>query len=123
MDSESEGGSAGLDATRRTRLANERTYLAWWRTALAAFGLSVAIGALLPALTPLSRWALLVLGSGFAVFGVWLIIHGHRRHAGIERALDRGEYLPLSSRLTAVLVVGVVLGVSTLALLLYVALR
>jgi uncharacterized membrane protein YidH (DUF202 family) len=24
------------DATRRTRLANERTYLAWWRTGLAS---------------------------------------------------------------------------------------
>jgi uncharacterized membrane protein YidH (DUF202 family) len=24
------------DATRRTRLANERTYLAWWRTGLTA---------------------------------------------------------------------------------------
>ena len=54
MDSESDGETAGLDATRRTRLANERTYLAWWRTGLAALGLSVAIGALLPALTPLS---------------------------------------------------------------------
>jgi inner membrane protein YidH len=26
------------DATRRTRLASERTYLAWWRTPLAATG-------------------------------------------------------------------------------------
>ena len=26
-----------VDATRRTRLAVERTYLAWWRSALTAF--------------------------------------------------------------------------------------
>lgn len=32
------------DATRRTRLANERTYLAWWRTGLMSFA---AVGALL----------------------------------------------------------------------------
>jgi putative membrane protein len=27
------------DATRRTQLANERTYLAWWRTGLTIGGL------------------------------------------------------------------------------------
>jgi uncharacterized membrane protein YidH (DUF202 family) len=33
----------GADAVRRTRLANERTYLAWWRTALTAFAVSIAL--------------------------------------------------------------------------------
>ena len=32
------------DATRRTRLANERTYLAWWRTGLTAFAVSFGAG-------------------------------------------------------------------------------
>src|SRR5277367_6093930 len=39
-----------VDATRRTRLANERTYLAWWRTGLAAFAVSLAAGRLVPAI-------------------------------------------------------------------------
>jgi putative membrane protein len=39
------------DATRRTRLANERTYLAWWRTGLTAFAVSLGAGKLVPALT------------------------------------------------------------------------
>ena len=30
-----------VDAPRRTRLASERTYLAWWRSALAAFAVSL----------------------------------------------------------------------------------
>ena len=30
------------DATRRTRLANERTYLAWWRTGLTSLAVSLA---------------------------------------------------------------------------------
>src|SRR5437870_13076633 len=30
-----------LDATRRTRLANERTYLAWWRTGLTSLAVSL----------------------------------------------------------------------------------
>ena len=65
-----------------------------------------------------------MLGSGFALLGVWLIIYGHRRHVAIDRALDRGEYLPLSGHHASVLVViGTVPGVSTFALLLYVALR
>ena len=38
------------DATRRTRLANERTYLAWWRTGLAAFAVSLGAGRLVPAI-------------------------------------------------------------------------
>jgi putative membrane protein len=39
------------DATRRARLANERTYLAWWRTGLTALAVSFGAGKLLPALT------------------------------------------------------------------------
>ena len=36
------------DATRRTRLANERTYLAWWRTGLTALAVGIGIGKLVP---------------------------------------------------------------------------
>jgi putative membrane protein len=31
------------DATRRTRLANERTYLAWWRSGLTALAVSFGV--------------------------------------------------------------------------------
>ena len=34
------------DATRRTRLANERTYLAWWRTGADAIAVGVGLGAI-----------------------------------------------------------------------------
>jgi hypothetical protein len=48
------------------------------------------------------------------------IIYGHRRHIAIDRALARGEYLPLSGRHTsALLLVGTVLGLSTVGLLVY----
>ncbi len=40
-----------VDATRRTRLAAERTYLAWRRSALAAFAVSVGVGKVVPELT------------------------------------------------------------------------
>ena len=39
------------DAMRRTRLAVERTYLAWWRTGLTTFAVSLAAGKLVPELS------------------------------------------------------------------------
>jgi len=40
-----------VDATRRTRLASERTYLAWWRSALAAIAVALGVGKVVPELT------------------------------------------------------------------------
>ena len=36
------------DEYRRTRLANERTFLAWWRTGLASYAVAIALGRFLP---------------------------------------------------------------------------
>ncbi|HEV8450476.1 MAG TPA: DUF202 domain-containing protein, partial [Gaiellales bacterium] len=43
------------DATRRTRLANERTYLAWWRTGLTSLAVSLAAGKVVPQLSNAQR--------------------------------------------------------------------
>jgi len=53
MSGERRQFNEGLDATRRTRLANERTYLAWWRTGLTALAVSFAVGKLVPELSVL----------------------------------------------------------------------
>jgi len=58
------------DATRRTRLANERTYLAWWRTGLTALAVSFAAGKLLPELTEGAKWPYEVVGVAFALVGI-----------------------------------------------------
>ena len=47
------------------RLTSERTYPAWWRTGLSAFGLCIAIGGVLPAITDGSDWLLVALGAAF----------------------------------------------------------
>ena len=39
------------DSTRRTRLANERTYLAWWRTGLTTLAVAIGAGKIVPELT------------------------------------------------------------------------
>ena len=44
------------DAARRTRLANERTYLAWWRTGLTTLAVSVGAGRLIPELSQGPNW-------------------------------------------------------------------
>jgi len=67
------------DATRRTRLANERTYLAWWRTGLTAFAVSLGAGKLVPALTDESRWPYAAVGIGFGLLGVAFVAYGAKR--------------------------------------------
>jgi putative membrane protein len=68
------------DATRRTRLANERTYLAWWRTGLTSLAVSLAAGKVVPGLSNTHRtWPYQVIGAGFAVIGIACIGYGLRR--------------------------------------------
>jgi putative membrane protein len=107
------------DATRRTRLANERTYLAWWRTGLTAFAVSLGAGKLVPALTDDTRWPYVVVGVGFAVMGVAFIAYGFRRQRLVEEAVKRGEYVRPDERLLAWMTgVGVLLGLLLLVIVL-----
>lgn len=105
------------DATRRTRLANERTYLAWWRTGLAALAVSLGAGKLVPALTPGAQWPYTIAGIGFAGVGVVFIGYAFVRHRRVERAISRGEFAPPEeSFITALAVVGVLLGLLVLVI-------
>ena len=105
------------DATRRTRLANERTYLAWWRTGLTAFAVSIGAGRLVPALTNEESWPYLVVGIGFALLGLAFVGYGYRRLREVDAALARGEYAPPEERaMTILTVAGVVLGLALLAI-------
>lgn len=85
----------------RFSLANERTFLAWIRTALALIGGGFAVDQFLPDL----RWgvraglALALIGTG-AVCAVRAVDHWVR----CERAMRRGEDLP-GSRFPALLAV------------------
>jgi len=108
------------DATRRTRLANERTYLAWWRTGLTALAVAVGVGRLAPALTHHARWPYEALGAAFGVVGVGFVLAAYLRTRAVEQALRRGNYAPLSDRFSLVLTVtGLLLGVATVALVLF----
>lgn len=85
------------DGSRRTALANERTYLAWWRSGLSAIALAVAIGAVLPQLTGVEGGAgLVAVGVGFGVLGVAVVLYGAVRERAVANALAAGGYAPLS---------------------------
>jgi putative membrane protein len=107
------------DATRRTRLANERTYLAWWRTGLTAFAVSFGAGRIAPELSGGAAWPFEVLGVAFALVGLGFIGYGYVRQKQVEEALARGDYAPLADRAAFVFAAaGIVLGLATLILVL-----
>ncbi len=100
------------DATRRTYLANERTYLAWWRTGVTALAASVAVGRIVPSLTHQTRWPYAILGVGFALIGIATIAYGLRRQREVDAAVRRGEFSHPDARILLTLTVaGVILGV------------
>jgi inner membrane protein YidH len=106
------------DALRRTRLANERTYLAWWRTGLTTLAVSFAAGRLVPDLAEGANWPFEVIGVAFALVGVAFVAYGYVRQKAVEEAIARGEYAPLENRAAFLFAaVGVLLGLATLVLL------
>jgi|SRR5690242_16162396 putative membrane protein len=106
------------DATRRTRLANERTYLAWWRTGLTSIAVSLAAGRVVPQLSHKTAWPYEIVGAGFAVLGVACIVNAYQREREIDRALREGRFATMDPRSTKILTAfGVVLGVLTLGLI------
>ena len=107
------------DATRRTRLASERTELAWWRTGLTALAVALAVGRVIPELSDSSqRWPYLVVGVCFALYGVAVLGYGSWRRQVVERALDEGRF-PDPPRFAhgALAGGGVILGLLTVALI------
>jgi putative membrane protein len=107
------------DATRRTHLANERTYLAWWRTGLTALASGVAVGRVVPSLTHQARWPYAVIGAGFALLGVVAIWYGFVRQQAVREAVRSGGFeYPNEAVLLGLTVAGVVLGALLLVLVL-----
>jgi putative membrane protein len=103
-----------VDATRRTRLASERTYLAWWRSALAAFAVSLGVGRIVPDLAGGSTVGYRIVGIGYAILGVAFIAYGYRRQQQQESAMLEGRFVPFGrGAALGFTAAGVVLGVAT----------
>jgi putative membrane protein len=107
------------DALRRTRLANERTYLAWWRTGLTAFAVSLGAGKLIPELSTGASWPFEAIGTAFGIVGIALMLYAYTRQKQVEAAISRGEYARFDPRASlGFAVIGALLGVATILVVL-----
>jgi uncharacterized membrane protein YidH (DUF202 family) len=98
-------------------MAAERTWLAWWRAALAASAGALAVGRLAPELLDVAPWPYVLLGCGYASLAVGLLIVGAQRQRELEHALRIGGHVPLSFRTVSVFTAGgVALAVMTVVL-------
>src|SRR6476646_3024674 len=95
-----------LDQERRTSMAAERTWLAWWRTALAATAGALAVGRFAPQLLHVAAWPYILLGCGYASLAVGLLIVGAQRQRELEHALRTGGHAPLRFRTVALFTFG-----------------
>jgi inner membrane protein YidH len=98
------------------QLANERTYLAWLRTALALVASGVAAARLLAGQS--LHWAWETVGVLLILAGVVTAANARRRWRAMEAAVRAGEPLPAPG--VAVVIAGVIVlcGLITIALLL-----
>jgi putative membrane protein len=107
------------DGLRRAQLAAERTYLAWWRTALATVAVAIAIGRLLPeVLNAGTTWPYVVVGAGWGVLAVAIAAYAPVRQRALRRAIDEGGYAhPHTAMLSALSIGGIVLIVASVVLI------
>src|SRR5262245_27410385 len=115
----SESRDEVVDATRRTRLAGERTYLAWWRTALAAFAVSLGVGKVVPELTGGSSIGYRMVAVGYALRGIAFLAYGFDRQRQQELGLLEGRFVPFAPTAALIFAVaGIALGIATVVVVL-----
>jgi putative membrane protein len=90
-----ENPDAGTEPDARFTLANERTFLAWNRTALALVVAGLGVVQLLPPF-PGVPWGRHVLGVPLIVLGATVSVTAYREWRRNQAALRRGEPLPRS---------------------------
>lgn len=99
-------GSTGSEPDYRFTLANERTFLAWIRTALALIAGAVAVLHLVPLeWGPGSR---LTVGLALTALAVVITVYAPVRWLRVQRAMRHGRPLPMSA-LPLITTVGVAL--------------
>jgi putative membrane protein len=115
-DSASPAESAdGAEPDARCTFANERTFLAWSRTALALVAAGLAIVQLLPPF-PGVPWGRHIIGTPLILLGSAVAVISYLEWNGNQRALRRGEPLR-RSRLPWILAVTIaVIGLAAAAL-------
>ena len=109
-----------VDVTRRTRLAAERTWLAWWRSGIAAATAALAFGGLVPQLVDCATWPYIALGAGYAIASLAMFGLGAVRAQAVDRALADGAYATLPDEWVLLLSAGgAALALGTLLVVLF----
>lgn len=80
-------------ATVRDHLANERTLLAWVRTAITIIGLGFIVGRLVTTAGGGTGWAIAV-GAVLVLAGAATVLAGLRRFVTVEREIELESYRP-----------------------------
>jgi putative membrane protein len=111
-------GASDDDVTRRTRLAAERTWLAWWRSGIAASAAAVGVGGVIPQLVDGNQTPYVVLGVGYALVAIAVFCGAAQRQMAVRRALSEGRYAEVSDGWIMALTVSAgVLALATLIVL------
>jgi putative membrane protein len=106
-----------VDVWQRTSMAAERTWLAWWRTALAATAGALAIGRFAPELLDTAPWPYVLLGCAYAALAIGFLVFGARRQRELERSIVDGVHRPLPYRLVVGFTAGgVLIAIATVVL-------
>ncbi len=106
-------------AVKQAVMAAERTWLAWWRSALVALAGALAVGRVTPQLLHVASWPYVLLGVGYGLIAIGMVIVGALRHERLARVALTSTDSTLDSRLIAAFsAAGVTLAACTLAIIL-----
>lgn len=87
-------------------MAAERTWLAWWRTALTATAGALAVGRFAPELLDVAPLPYILLGCGYALLALAMLWFGLRRQHQLERSVLDTVHAPLPFWLAASFTIG-----------------
>jgi putative membrane protein len=117
VDADSSPDQEQHDLDYRFTLANERTFLAWLRTALGLLAGAVALVHVVPDSGEDADNAERGIGFALAVLGMAVVLSSIRRWQVVQRAMERHENLPVSRAPIYLGLAVVALGVAVIVLL------
>lgn len=98
----------------RDHMANERTYLAWLRTAMTVMALGVAVASL----AHHASWASAAAGLLLVAVGASGVVYGTRRYRQVTREIEQDRYTTGTRGRAALVASGVLIAALTIALVL-----
>ena len=103
------------DSRARTHLANERTFLAWFRTGITMVALGLAGAQLLGVENGQERLVVLVLATLVIVTGAFLVLVGLVRYRDGRGRIDAAEFRPAWNSIMVAAALAVVASVVAVA--------